>query len=72
MFFINRLINEYYIHTKYANNLQISMKIYVIYRNARVSVSTRYGTKQRYFSILISTHFIENNILAILQFYCVF
>ena len=30
MFFINRLINEYYIHTKYANNLQISMKIYVI------------------------------------------
>ena len=30
MFFINRLVNEYYIHTKYANNLQISMKIYVI------------------------------------------
>ena len=57
MFFINRLVNEYYIHTNYANNLQISIKIYVI---------------QRYFSILISTHFIENNILAILQFYCVF
>ena len=27
MFFIN---NEYYIHTNYANNLQISIKIYVI------------------------------------------
>ena len=62
MFFINRLVNEYYIHTKYANNLQISIKIYVI-QDYQI---------QRYFSILISTHFIENNILAILQFYCVF
>ena len=67
MFFINRLINEYYIHTKYANNLQISMKIYVIQ-----DYQINYKYLQRYFSILISTHFIENNILAILQFYCVF
>ena len=62
MFFINRLVNEYYIHTNYANNLQISIKIYVI-QDYQI---------QRYFSILISTHFIENKILAILQFYCVF
>ena len=39
MFFINRLINEYYIHTKYANNLQISMKIYVINREVEFQVT---------------------------------